>query len=117
VEFVTFLALPNGVGFGEGLPMLLLLRREHARALAEGAEALHGGEDGRANELRAVRDALHRLDQDRVGLEGDDLGLLAFHGRSSRRSFRGPATPGIITLYYQQGKWKMLREFRRRSGG
>jgi hypothetical protein len=58
----------------------LLVRVQNSRTVAHGAHALERGEDRRANELGPVGDALHRLDQGFLGLEGDDLLFAAQSG-------------------------------------
>jgi hypothetical protein len=87
-DLVAVAALLENVAGGELLPVPHLIRRQDAAAAAERADAVEGGEDGRANKLGPVGHALHGLGESGIDLKGDDRFLGGLH-------------ENIITLYYQ----------------
>lgn len=80
VELVAVFAFYDFVFFGEGGPMLLLLRGEDAAALAERADVVHSGQDGVADKSGGVWEPTDCLGELGVGLESDDF--LLHRGRS-----------------------------------
>jgi hypothetical protein len=78
----ALLALGNSVVLRELLPVVLLVGREDAQTLAQGADVVEGAQDGGADELRAVGHAPQQLRQVRLRLECD---YLVFGLSASRR--------------------------------
>jgi hypothetical protein len=69
----ALLALGNSVVFRELLPVVLLVRREDAQTLAQGADVVEGAQDGGPDELRAVGHTPQQLRQMQLGFECDHL--------------------------------------------
>jgi len=83
---VAIIAFFQGVIFGEGFPVLVLVGRENAGPLAQRANAVQGGQYRRANKFRAIGNSPHGVPKRFIHFEGHDLPFfLGCHGNTSHK--------------------------------
>jgi len=84
---MTIRAFLKGMVPGKRVPVLALVGRENPGALTQGTGPIEGGQNGRPDEFRPIRDPPHCLAERLVRLERHDflLFVLFVHGKSSFR--------------------------------
>jgi hypothetical protein len=79
---MTILALLQRMVLDELVPVFPLIRSENSGAFTQRADAIEGGENGRTNKLRSIRNVSHSLAEGIVDLERDDIVLtISSHGK------------------------------------